>query len=262
MKLNRFLGLLFLLFVFVLTSCEFGSINSSKQEDENITTYSISDDYFEYIGFKPMILVKANLVDHTSIETPVIKVLGKCKYSLTEVSISAKLYNSNNELIYSFSESLTSNIEANEEFDLSSEVTAYVQANTSTVLATFSGKSIEKPDESSLSFTISNDFFEYTGFKPIVLVETNFVNNTSIETPYIEVSGKCKYSLTEVTVNAKLYNRNNELLFSFSESLTLNIEANEEFSLSSQVTAYVQANTNTVVAMFSGKSTKKPAALL
>ena len=152
MKIRKCLCLFLLLFSIFLTSCD--SI-SGGEANSPAATYVVSNDYFVYSGFKAKTQVTADLVNHTSVSTPIIEVTGKCNYSLTEVSINAKFYSSNNVLLDSFSDTATKAISANTEFDFSKEVTTTVQATTASVVATFNGKSTQISDVSTLTFTVT-----------------------------------------------------------------------------------------------------------
>lgn len=150
---------IFIIVLFLLTSCSltndvFNNKNDKEDTKEN-TIYEISNDYFEYVGFKPRVSTEVDFTTNTSKQIPRIAVLARCEYSLFEVTVNAKLYSSDNKFLDSFTQTLNYNIAANTEFDVDDEVTAKVQAETSYVIATFTGKSYEQPDESSIKYTIT-----------------------------------------------------------------------------------------------------------
>ena len=108
-------------------------------------------------------------------------------------------------------------------------------------------------------YDIGDQYFSEATFERHVLTNIGVNGNQGSGRSYeIEVSGKCKVSLFEYTVNVELYSEDETLLDTIEETETKELDAGTEISIRKEVTYDVYTKTDSIKATWSGKSYENP----
>ena len=125
------------------------SCTTFKVKDKKEANYEVSNQYFQLIDFTPHVITSIGVNGNQgSGRTYEIELKIKCAISLYQYSITANFLSDNN-ILDSFSRTVTKDIAANTTITVTKEVSYDVYSKTDDVSATFSGKSHDNPDDIS-----------------------------------------------------------------------------------------------------------------
>ena len=175
-KIYKSFSRIILFFIIVLCAAVCSSCSWFEDSSTNKNSYSVSNDYFTYLSFKPSTLTNADLVNNTMSYEYIITINSECSISLYEYTANVKLYSSDNTVLHEESITRTRDIAAETEFDFYITVSQTVQASTSRVEVTYSGKSYEKPQGASTDFSVTFVYNNNSANKTIKVKSGNTVS--------------------------------------------------------------------------------------
>lgn len=148
MKKNfRLVQLVFLFVLLCSLMCVAGCtlFENKKSGNNEKQSYNVAHKYFNYISFKPTTFTIANIKEGTTTYEYAISITSSCVVSLYKYQAEVALFSANGTEIYSESITKEQTISAQNEFSFDLIVGIDIQAQTSSVKVTYSGKSYENP---------------------------------------------------------------------------------------------------------------------
>ena len=221
--LTSFLTIIIGLCATIFSACSFFENGSKK-------SYSVSNDYFTYLSFKPTTFTNADLVNHTTSYEYAITINSECSVSLYEFTANVKLYSNTNSLLYQDTVEKTQNISADTSFSFYVKVGQSIQSSTSSVVVTYSGNSYDNPASIPVSYTVT---FVYNNSSSNKVVKVKSGNTVSEPASPYKTNHLFSYWCTDEALTQK---------YDFSKSV------NKSFSLYAKYSVDYAALTNTITA--------------
>ena len=178
------------------------------------TPYAISNAYFSLTTFKPYTFAKVNPKNGSTTYDYGLTCTSSCSVSLLEYTAVVKLYSSSNKLLHTETINKSKTISSNTAFSFDVSVSKQIQEKTTSVDATFTGKSYDKPGFIAQKYQVSFVYNNGTNSSKVLVEEGKTVStpNDPQKTNYLfrgwytESSLINRYDFSKpVTKNLTLY---------------------------------------------------------